>query len=388
MSEFETADNAFAERFFAGHFARRGATTPVLGVGAGRLAGRPSAAGSIASPPAGVFAAGGAGRRSGRGRVLRDHRGGRTLFAWARSPAFEPEPHPAGEVPLPWLAPIDTPFRPWLLLVILPVGRAVHRLDRLHLRSRSRRARDRRGDRGLSQAARRDCGRACRSSKSSPAPSRWASGGSGGREGPIAQIGAGFGSFLAGCHAAAAGRTARADGGRHGGRHRRDLSRAVGRLALCRRSALPLARVRVGGDHAGRAGQRRQLQHVRRDLWLAAAVRDSEARIQRSGWNWWPIWCWRLWAAFLAMLYTRSFYAITRWFRRSPLPRKTRPAVGCAFDRRAWRWSSTLASAGTRSCWAFSASAMEPCNGHSKPTERKPSRCCWRLRWVRSSPRA
>ena len=35
-----------------------------------------------------------------------------------------------------------------------------------------------------------------------------------------------------------------------------------------------------------------------------------------------------LWAAFLAMLYTRSFYAISRWFHRSPLPRKTRPAVG------------------------------------------------------------
>lgn len=35
-----------------------------------------------------------------------------------------------------------------------------------------------------------------------------------------------------------------------------------------------------------------------------------------------------MWAAFLAMLYTRSFYAITRWFRRSPFPRKTRPAIG------------------------------------------------------------
>ena len=32
-----------------------------------------------------------------------------------------------------------------------------------------------------------------------------------------------------------------------------------------------------------------------------------------------------------------------------------------------------MASAGKKSCWAFSALAMEPCNGHSRPTERKPS---------------
>ena len=75
-----------------------------------------------------------------------------------------------------------------------------------------------------------------------------------------------------------------------------------------------------------------------------------------------------LWAAFLAMLYTRSFYAMTRWFRRSPLPRKTRPAVGAlltgvvalvlyfAFGRQADR------------AGRVSALATAPCNGHSRPT--------------------
>ena len=54
-------------------------------------------------------------------------------------------------------------------------------------------------------------------------------GGSGGREGPIAQIGAGFGSFLANLLRLSAGRSPRADGGRHGGGHRRHLPRPAGR---------------------------------------------------------------------------------------------------------------------------------------------------------------
>ena len=51
-------------------------------------------------------------------------------------------------------------------------------------------------------------------------------GGSGGREGPIAQIGAGFGSFLGGLSAQTGG-AAHADGGRHGCRHRRHLPRPL-----------------------------------------------------------------------------------------------------------------------------------------------------------------
>ena len=64
-------------------------------------------------------------------------------------------------------------------------------------------------------------------------------GGSGGREGPIAQIGAGFGSFLATAAEALRIRAADAAGGRPGGGHRGHLQGAAGRGDLRHRGALP-----------------------------------------------------------------------------------------------------------------------------------------------------
>ena len=110
---------------------------------------------------------------------------------------FEPEPHPAGEIPLAWLRADRHAVSALAAAGDSARRAAVHRLDRLHVRARGRRARHRRGDRSLSQAARGDRGRVPIVKIIASAITLGA-GGSGGREGPIAQIGAGFGSFLAG----------------------------------------------------------------------------------------------------------------------------------------------------------------------------------------------
>ena len=71
-------------------------------------------------------------------------------------------------------------------------------------------------------------------------------GGSAGQEGPIAQIGSGFGSYLARRAEAAAQRAEDPDAGRCGGGRRRHLPGAAGRGPVRRRSPLLDHRVRVG----------------------------------------------------------------------------------------------------------------------------------------------
>ncbi len=110
---------------------------------------------------------------------------------------FQPEPRPGGEAPLPWLAPIDTPFRPWLLLVILPVGGLVCGWVVYTFAPEA----EGHGTDAVIEAYHKRQGVIA---PRVPIVKIIASavtlgvGGSGGREGPIAQIGAGFGSFLAG----------------------------------------------------------------------------------------------------------------------------------------------------------------------------------------------
>lgn len=107
------------------------------------------------------------------------------------------EPHPAGHVPLPWIPKSHHPFIPWLLLVVPTVGGLVSGwlvfryapeaeghgtdsvIDAYHQREGYMRPR-------------------VPAVKIIASALTIGSGGSGGREGPIAQIGAGFGSILAG----------------------------------------------------------------------------------------------------------------------------------------------------------------------------------------------
>ena len=152
-------------------------------------------------------------------------------------------------------------------------------------------------------------------------------GGSGGREGPIAQIGAGFGSYLAGLL-----RLRPAD--------RRVLMAAGMGAGIAAIFRAPLAGSLFAAEVLYRSAE------FEAEVIMPAAL-ASVVSYSTFGavFGWKPLFTTpdltfnnpaelivylvlALWAAFLAMLYTRSFYAIQRWFRRSPLPRITRPAVG------------------------------------------------------------
>lgn len=110
---------------------------------------------------------------------------------------YHAEPHPAGHVPLDWIPESTSPFRPWLLLVVPTVGGLMSGwlvfryapeaeghgtdsvIDAYHQKEGYMRPR-------------------VPAVKIVASALTIGSGGSGGREGPIAQIGAGFGSILAG----------------------------------------------------------------------------------------------------------------------------------------------------------------------------------------------
>lgn len=110
---------------------------------------------------------------------------------------YRPTPHPAGHVTLTWIPEWTTPFRPWLLLVVPTIGGLLSGwlvfryapeaeghgtdsvIDAYHQREGYMRPR-------------------VPAVKIIASALTIGSGGSGGREGPIAQIGAGFGSILAG----------------------------------------------------------------------------------------------------------------------------------------------------------------------------------------------
>jgi len=239
---------------------------------------------------------------------------------------FQPEPRPGGEAPLPWLAPIDTPFRPWLLLVILPVGGL---LTGWVVYTYAPEAEGHGTDAVIEAYHRRQGVIAPRVPivKIIASAITLGVGGSGGREGPIAQIGAGFGSFLASMM-------------RLRPAERRVLMAAGMGAGIAAIFRAPLAGSLFAAEVLYRSPEFES--EVIMPAALASVVSYSTFGII-FGWK--PLFTipplefndpvellayllLAMWAAFLAMLYTRSFYAITRWFRRSPLPQKTRPAVG------------------------------------------------------------
>ena len=229
----------------------------------------------------GCWRCGSGGHRGGPGgdRVLRGHAGRRALCpgrcgrlfrrAAARRRSFDA-----------WLPARDTPFYPWLLLVIPTVGGLLSGVLVFTLRARGGRARHRRRDRrlpspaGADPAARaagqdhrqrdharhRRLGRPRRADRPDRRRLRLVAGQSA---------------------AAAARRTPRADGGRHGRGHRRHLPRPAGRHDLRRRSALQLAGVRARSDHARRHRQRGLLLRLRRLFRLETAVQHPRSDLQQ-----------------------------------------------------------------------------------------------------------
>ena len=218
-------------------------------------------------------------------------------------------PHaPGGEPPM--LKDTARPFHPWLLLIVPTLGGLVSGC------SSTRFAPEAEGhgtdaaiaayhhQQGLHPAARAP-GQDRRQRHR-----RSGTGGSGGREGPIAQIGAGFGSLPGRLVAVAAGRAADADGRRHGRRHRRHLPCAAGRRPVRRRGAVPLAGFRVGSDHPRGLASVIVLLHLRHwySGWQPLFRHRRDADRSRIPGSCCRTCCWRCSWSCLAMVYTRTFY--------------------------------------------------------------------------------
>jgi CIC family chloride channel protein len=108
---------------------------------------------------------------------------------------YQAAPHPGGEVPLPWLPVFNEPFQPWLLLLIPTVGGI---LSGVLVYTFAPEAEGHGTDAVIEAYHQRqgDIRPRVPIVKIVASALTLGTGGSGGREGPIAQIGAGFGSVL------------------------------------------------------------------------------------------------------------------------------------------------------------------------------------------------
>ena len=206
-------------------------------------------------------------------------------YALGEIVGYYPQPHPAGETPLPEPPPGEDHFHPWLLLLIPTIGGLIsgvmvftlapeaegHGTDAVIAAYHSPGGQIRPrvplvkivasaitiGTRRIGRPRRPD--RANRS---------------------------GLRLLVGQSVAIARRRSPHPDGRRHGSGHRRHLSRAVGRGALRRRSALPFARVRAGSHHARGNRQRGFLLRLRILFRLAAAVQHPQPHLQQSLATW------------------------------------------------------------------------------------------------------
>ncbi len=110
---------------------------------------------------------------------------------------YKPEPHPSGHTPLSWLPEGTAPLRPWLFLVVPTLGGLLSGWLVFRFAPEA----EGHGTDSVIDAYHRKEGYMrprVPMVKIIASALTIGSGGSGGREGPIAQIGAGFGSILAG----------------------------------------------------------------------------------------------------------------------------------------------------------------------------------------------
>jgi CIC family chloride channel protein len=239
---------------------------------------------------------------------------------------YRPEPRPAGEPPLSWLASLDPPFRPWLLLLVPALGGLLsgwlvftlapeaegHGTDAViasyHLQQGQIRPR-------------------VPLVKIVASALTIGTGGSGGREGPIAQIGAGFGSFLANLL-----RLRPAD--------RRVLTAAGMGAGIAAIFRAPLAGALFAAEVLYRSPE------FEAEVIMPAAIASVVSYCTLGLYAGWkplfstpdlefsnplelgPYLLLALFVAVLAMLYTRSFYGISRLFHRLPMRPHFKPALG------------------------------------------------------------
>ena len=238
---------------------------------------------------------------------------------------YQPEPHPAGETPISWLPVAGPHFYPWLLVVVTTLGGLAsgvivytlapetegHGTDNViaayHLKQGYMRPR-------------------APLVKIVASAITIGTGGSGGREGPIAQIGAGFGSVLAGLVGL-----------------RRPNDACCWPRAWARASApsfAPAGRALFAAEVLYRSPE------FEAEVILPAALASVIAYSTfASVYGWDPLFDmpnltftnpWQLlpylvlatFMALLAMVYTRTFYGIHRLFHRMKIVPHVRPAIG------------------------------------------------------------
>ncbi len=118
-------------------------------------------------------------------------------YTMAQVAGYQPEPHPAGEAPLAWLPSAGPQLYPWLLVAIATLGGLASGVIVYTLAPET----EGHGTDNVIAAYHRQEGYMRPRAplvKIVASAITIGTGGSGGREGPIAQIGAGFGSVLAG----------------------------------------------------------------------------------------------------------------------------------------------------------------------------------------------
>jgi len=245
------------------------------------------------------------------------------LGMWA---GYVPHPHPLGEPDLAWLPEVTRPFHPWLLLLIPTLGGLVSGILVFTLAPEA----EGHGTDAVIAAYHHRQGLIrprVPLIKIVASAVTLGTGGSGGREGPIAQIGAGFGSLLAGIL-----RLRPAD--------RRVLMAAGMGAGIAAVFRAPLAGTMFAAEVLYRSPE------FEPEVIIPAGIASVVSYCVFGAFTGWeplfqipelafsgplslgPYLLLALFMAMLALLYTRSFYGCQRAFGRLPIPRHFRPALG------------------------------------------------------------
>ncbi len=239
---------------------------------------------------------------------------------------YVPEPHPAGEPRLDWLPAAASTLRPWLLIVLPTIGGLASGWLVYSLAPEA----EGHGTDSVIDAYHRRQGMIRRRVplvKLAASALTLGSGGSGGREGPIAQIGAGFGSALA--------TTLRLKPA-----ERRVLMAAGMGAGIAAIFRAPLAGALFAAEVLYWSPE------FEADVILPAALASVIAyctfasvfgfeplfTIDSAGfdnpWQLVPYTILAIVMVALATTYVRTFYGVTAWFRHAPVRRHLRPAAG------------------------------------------------------------
>jgi len=245
------------------------------------------------------------------------------LGVWA---GYYPHPHPGGEPSFPWLTVVEHPFHPWLLLLIPTLGGIVSGLLVFTLAPEA----EGHGTDAVIAAYHHRQGLIrprVPLVKIVASAVTIGTGGSGGREGPIAQIGAGFGSLLAGLL-------------RLRVVERRILMAAGMGAGIAAVFRAPLAGTIFAAEVLYRTPE------FEPEVIIPAGIASVVSYCVFGAYTGWeplfvipdltfsgpselgPYLLLAVSMALLALLYTRSFYGCKRLFSRLPVRRHFRPAVG------------------------------------------------------------